>query len=134
MKTVIKTLTSHLSLAAMSKGLISALFVLLLASCVSVPKPLYTWGNYQERTYAYIKDATDKSQEELLNTYQKLIDKQDGSRKTIPPGICADYGYLLYKQGKTQEGLALLEKEIALYPESAVFISRIIKKLKDETN
>jgi hypothetical protein len=129
-----KNIIRHFSLALASKLLAPALFVLLLASCISVPKPLYTWGNYQERTYAYIKDATDKSQDELLNTCQTLIDKQQGSRKTVPPGICADYGYLLYKQGKTQEGLALLEKEIALYPESSVFISRIIKKLKDETN
>ncbi|MDR2058052.1 MAG: DUF4810 domain-containing protein [Dysgonamonadaceae bacterium] len=126
---------SHLlSLVVTSKLLVSALFLLLLASCVTTPKPLYTWENYQERTYAYIKDATDKSLEELLDTYQTLVEKQQGSRETVPPGICADYGYLLYKQGKTKEGLALLEKEIALYPESTVFISRIIKKLKDETN
>jgi hypothetical protein len=123
-----------LSLASASKLFVLALFFLLLASCVSVPKSLYIWGNYQEQTYAYIKDATDKSLEELLNTYQTLVEKQQGSRKTVPPGICADYGYLLYKQGKTQEGLALLEKEIVLYPEATVFISRIIKKLKDETN
>jgi hypothetical protein len=129
-----KTLTPYFSLITMSKLLAFALFVLLLSSCVSTPKPLYTWGNYQERSYAYIKDATDKRLDELQSTYQTLIDKQKGSRQTVPPGICADYGYLLYKQGKTKEGLALLEKEIALYPEATVFISRIIKKLKNETN
>jgi hypothetical protein len=107
---------------------------LLLTGCISAPKPLYTWGNYQERMYVYMKDATDKSLDELLTTYQTLIDKQQGSRKTVPPGICADYGNLLYKQGKIQEGLALLNKEIALYPESSVFISQIIKKLQNETN
>jgi hypothetical protein len=128
------TIIRHLLLVATSKLFASILFVLLLASCASAPKSLYTWGNYQERTYAYIKNATDKSLEELMKTYQSLIDKQEGSRHTIPPGICADYGYLLYKQGRTQEGLALLEKEIALYPEATAFISRIIKKLKDETN
>jgi hypothetical protein len=129
-----KTIARHCSLAVPVKLLASALFVLLLTSCVSAPKPLYTWGNYQERSYAYIKDATDESLEELQKTYQTLINKQQGSRQTVPPGICADYGYLLYKQGKTQEGLALLEKEIALYPESTVFISRIIKQLKNETD
>jgi hypothetical protein len=116
----------------MKKLFAFGLSCLLLTGCLSVPKPLYTWGDYQERTYSYIKDATDKSQEELLNTYQTLIDKQKGSRETPPPGVCADYGYLLYKQGKKQEGLVLLNKEIALYPESAVFVSRIIKKLQDE--
>jgi hypothetical protein len=118
----------------MKKLFVFGFFGLLLTSCVSTPKPLYTWGNYQERTYAYIKNATEKSEEELLEAYQNLIDKQKGSRNTIPPGICADYGYLLYKQGKTEEGLALLNKEIVLYPESSVFVSQIIKKLQDEKN
>jgi hypothetical protein len=129
-----KTTSRHFSLVTTSKLLVFALFALLLASCVSAPKPLYTWGKYQEQTYAYMKDATDKSLDELQSTYQSLIDKQKGSRQTIPPGICADYGYFLYKQGKKNEGLVLLKKEIALYPESTVFISRIIKKLEDETN
>ncbi|GHV09560.1 lipoprotein [Bacteroidia bacterium] len=114
----------------MKKVLIFGCFCLLLTGCVTAPKPLYSWGDYQEKTYAYTKDATDKSLDDLLNTYQKLIDTQTGTRKTVPPGLCADYGYLLYKQGKTQEGLALLEKEIALYPESSVFIARIIKNLQ----
>jgi hypothetical protein len=108
----------------------SGLLCLLLTACVSTPKPLYSWKNYQEKTYSYMKNETDKSLEELMETYQALIDKQDGVRKTVPPGICADYGYLLYKQGKKEEGLALLNKEVALYPESAVFISRIIKNIQ----
>ena len=110
------------------------LFCLLLSSCVSTPKPLYSWGNYQEDMYSYIKINTDESLEKLMKSYQNIIGKQTGSRQTIPPGICADYGYLLYQQGKTEEGLNFLKKEIALYPESAVFISRIIKNLENEKN
>jgi hypothetical protein len=111
--------------------LLAGLFCLLLTGCVS-NQQLYTWGDSQARTYTYIKDGTGKSEQELLTTYQTLIDKQTGTRKTPPPGLCADYGYLLYKQGKTQEGLAFLNKEMELYPESAVFITRIVKNLQDE--
>ncbi|MDR0546360.1 MAG: DUF4810 domain-containing protein [Dysgonamonadaceae bacterium] len=114
----------------MKKTIIAALSGLFLMSCVSTNN-LYYWGNYQERTYDYAKNGTDQSLSDLMTTYQTLMDKQTGSRKTVPPGICADYGYVLYKQGKKEEGLALLEKEIALYPESAVFVSRIIKNLKN---
>jgi hypothetical protein len=126
----------------MKKIIVYGFFGLLLTSCVSPTKPLYYWGNYQERTYSYAKNETDKSLDELLNAYQLIIEKQNkpkktvnnqyGSRSTVPPGICADYGYLLYKKGKTKEGLELLEKEIVLYPESFVFISQIIKKLQNE--
>ena len=105
------------------------LFGLLLTSCMTT-NTLYSWGKYQENIYGYAKEQTDKSLSELMTVYQTLIDKQTGSRKTVPPGICADYGYLLVQQGKKEEGLALLRKEIALYPESSVFISRIINNLE----
>ena len=110
------------------------LLALFLTGCVTAPKSLYSWEDYQERSYDYIMEENTKSMEVLMATYEKIINKQTGSRQTAPPGICADYGYLLYKQGKTQEGLALLNKEIALYPESSVFISRIIKNLQNEKN
>ena len=37
---------------------------------------------------------------------------------------------MLLKQGKKEEGLALLKREIELYPESANFIGRIIKQFE----
>jgi hypothetical protein len=48
----------------------------------------------------------------------------------VPPGVNAEYGYLLYKAGKKDEGLALLRAETKAYPESEKFISRIIKQLE----
>ena len=47
-----------------------------------------------------------------------------------PPGLCAEYGYLLAKQGDTERGVKLLEKEAELNPESAIFVRRLIKQLK----
>jgi hypothetical protein len=49
---------------------------------------------------------------------------------STPPGIYADYAYVLLQIGKTEEGKALLLKEIELYPESKIFIDRILKMLK----
>ena len=62
--------------------------------------------------------------------YEKVIEKQKGSRKVVPPGVNAEYGYLLIKSGKKEEGLALLRAEIKAYPESEKFISRIINQLE----
>jgi len=114
----------------MKKIIAFALWGLLLTACASTPKSLYSWNNYQDQVYDYIKNETPESLEKLMKTYQQMIDQQKGLRKTVPPGICADYGFLLYKQGKKEEGIRLMEKEVALYPESAVFISRIIKNLE----
>lgn len=106
--------------------LIPALFVM---SCAS-QKGLYSWHDYSTRYYSYIKNADERSFEELTNTYQEIIDNQTGSREVVPPGIYADYAYLLLENGKTEEAKAMFEKEIELYPESAVFIKNILARIE----
>lgn len=106
---------------------ISVVAALFFTGC-SVPKiTLYSWADYDDTSYQYLKNSDEKSMEKLIKTYQQLIEKQEGTRRTVPPGICADYGFILLQSGKTAEGKAMLEKEIALYPESKVFINRILK-------
>ena len=62
--------------------------------------------------------------------YKKVISAQKGARGVVPPGVNAEYGYLLIKAGQKEEGLTLLKQEVALYPESEKFISRIIKQVQ----
>jgi len=110
----------------MKKIIIISISVMLLTAC-SVQKPLYSWGNYQNSSYNYLKNNDDKSIQELIKAYQTIIEKQKGTRGVVPPGIYADYGFLLLQANKTTAGKAMLQKEIALYPESKVFIDRILK-------
>ena len=70
------------------------------------------------------------SVKDLIKTYQVIIAKQTGTRSVVPPGIYADYGFLLLQLNKTVEGKEMLLKEISLYPESKVFIDRILNKLQ----
>lgn len=104
--------------------------LILLASCA--PQKLYTWGNYDKTSYNYLKNSDEKSIQLLIEDYQKIIDKQKGTRGVVPPGIYADYGYLLLQEGKTEQGKNMLKKEIALYPESKIFIDRVLKMLDNE--
>lgn len=101
-----------------------------LQSCGTSVKPLYSWYNYDDLAYEYSKSKSEKTTAELVEVYQKLIEKQKESRGTVPPGICAEYGYLLIKQGKTEQGMKYLERETELYPESKLFIGNIIKQFK----
>lgn len=93
-------------------------------------KPLYTWYNYVDSSYKYDKKQDQKSADALFKDFQKIMAKQKGARQVVPPGIYAENGYMLIKSGKKEEGLALLKKEVELYPESNVFIERIIKQLE----
>lgn len=104
---------------------------LIVISCTT-QKPLYNWGKYQETSYQYMKSNSEQDLEKLLAGYQYLIDNQKRGRQVVPPGIYADYGFLLVKQGKVAEGLKLMKMEIALYPESAVFVERIIKRIENQ--
>ena len=100
-----------------------------MSSC-STQKSLYSWYDSEDASYKYTKRGTEKTLEEAMIQYKKVIEKQKGIRKVVPPGVNAEYGFLLYKAGKKEEGLALLKAEIKAYPESEKFISRIIKQLE----
>ena len=104
--------------------------VLWLFSSCSTPTPLYSWAKYNTASYNYLKNSDEKSTQELIENYQKIIDNQTGTRHVPPPGIYADYGYLLLQVGKKAEGKALLLRETELYPESKIFIDRILKMIE----
>lgn len=115
------------------KKTIYIIAIVTMAMCVTscnTTQTLYSWYDYEDRAYEYNKEPTEKSQVKLLEQYKKLSDKQKGVRGVVPPGMYAEYGYLLYKTGKKQEGIDFLKKEISLYPESEKYISRIIKQLE----
>ncbi|MGN1257082.1 MAG: DUF4810 domain-containing protein [Bacteroidaceae bacterium] len=109
-------------------GALAAL-TLTLTSCHTT-QSLYSWYDYEDATYKYSKRTTDELQVKVLEQYQKITEKQKGVRGVVPPGMYAEYGYLLFKTGKKEEGLSFLNKEIELYPESKTYISRIIKQLE----
>ncbi|MDA3839455.1 MAG: DUF4810 domain-containing protein [Patescibacteria group bacterium] len=113
----------------MKRNLLIVICVLFLASCA--PQKLYTWGNYEKTSYNYLKNTDEKSILALTEDYQKIIEKQKGTRGVVPPGIFADYGFLLLQEGKEEEGKEMLIKEVTLYPESKIFIDRILK-MKEE--
>jgi len=114
----------------MRKSIILFASLAILASCTT-QKSLYTWGNYEITSYNYLKNSDEKSIQELIDNYQKVIENQKGTRDVVPPGVYADYGFILLQEGKEEKGKEMLIKEIALYPESKIFIERILKMIEE---
>ena len=101
---------------------------LLLVACTT-QKTLFNYKGYDEAIYDYTKNSDEKSLEQLLVVYESMMQKT-GSRQVPPPGLYADYGYLLIQKGEVAKGKELLKKEIALYPEWSHFVGLILKRIE----
>lgn len=106
-----------------------SIFVFGGTSCAIGESSLYSWDQYENVTYNFTKDPSDNNREKLIACYDKIILKQKGTRKTVPPGMYAEKAFILIGQNKKQEAIELLNQEMVLYPESKSFIEKIISQL-----
>jgi hypothetical protein len=145
----------------MRKLFILALGIIALSSCG--PSGLYYWGEdfsdtyiYDKITYRNYKNQTPESVCSMVAGYEEIINNPGGIRNVVPPGVYAEYGYLLllpttaeyftnyatpaqkrlfsrsdYGTLFMEKGKELLQKEVELYPESSVFIMPLIKNLNN---
>jgi len=114
----------------MKRIVVIALLCAIMVSCSTAPKPMYSWYDYDDDTYAYLKNGDKESLADLIKTYEKIIAQQKGTRKIVPPGVYADYGFILIQAKKTEEGKKMLMKESELYPESSVFVNSVIRMIE----
>ena len=144
----------------MKKLFLLTLLTFCLTSC-GLTSSLYYWGGvqngattYENLAYKNYDKQTPESLCKLICMYEDIVSNPGGMRKMPPPGICAEYGYMLLipenanifaehataMQKRTFEsgdyatffpvkGKELLQKEIELYPESAKFITPLIERL-----
>lgn len=100
--------------------------VVFTAGCVQTQQ-IYSWGTYSTTLYNYKKAPTDENlvahKQNLLN----IIQESENQDKRVPPGVCCEYGYLLYKDGNADEGTKFMKMEVQMYPESKVFIQHLLK-------
>ena len=105
------------------------LLVACLSGCTST-KPLYYWGEYENLLYSrFINPGEADPATQSIKIRQDIQIAQDNGQR-VPPGIYAHLGYMLYLQGQYDAALQALETEKALYPESTVFVDRMLKNMK----
>ena len=143
------------------KRILTIAFVSFLLTSCGITSSLYYWGGTQNGTTAYEHLAyknydkqTPESLCSLICMYEDIVSNPGGTRRMPPPGICAEYGYMLlipenaaiftehataaqrrafassdYASFFAEKGKEMLQKEIELYPESAKFIAPLIERL-----
>ena len=92
---------------------------------------MYHWGKYEDSLYLRATDTSEEAQAESLKMLETTIHEAEENQSRLAPGIYADYGYLLFKQGRTQEALLNFKKEADLYPESKYFMESVISRIRD---
>ena len=98
--------------------------MMMLAGCAGHQEK-YSWGNYDPSLYDYYKSPAKVG--ELVTSLQASIDAARAHGQPTPPGIRAEYGYLLLQQGRVPEAVAQFQSEEKAWPESKVFMDHMIK-------
>lgn len=146
----------------MKKILLSCIVIFLTASCAA-PR-MYYWGSnsfsdngttkYEQLAYNSYDKQTPQTICELICLYEDMVSNPGGTRGVVPPGICAEYGFLLLQESTAEtfekyatkkqkkiiessdyatffaeRGVLMLQKEMELYPESKKFIEPLLKRL-----
>jgi hypothetical protein len=104
--------------------ILTNLLVLMVAGCATQHQR-YDWGSYDPSLYGYYKNPTKVG--ELSASLAAVIDAASTNHATVPPGIYAEYGYLQLQQGKNLAAVDLFKQEESHWPESKVFMDRMIK-------
>lgn len=111
--------------AVATRGAALALLVLSTAACA--PKPLYYWGTYEDSLQAsYVTHDRAQALAALESTLAAA--QQAGGR--VPPGLYAEYGFLLYQGGQHERAISFFQQEAVLYPESKPLMDKLTAKVR----
>lgn len=105
------------------------LAALLLAGCAGNPTTLYQWGSYENQLYAMYRDEGKTSPDEQIAALEADYQKARAANRQVPPGWHAHLGYLYFQTGKLDMALQSFRSEKSLYPESAVYMDRLIDRM-----
>jgi hypothetical protein len=113
-----------------------ACFVSFMTSGCATQQPMYYWGDYSNSLYCCRKDSTDENLLKHKEILENIIEESGKRNLRVPPGVCAELGYIYFRQNKNQEAMKYFELEERTYPESKVLMDRLTQaaKAKGEQN
>ena len=99
----------------------------LLAGCKS--PDIYYWGNYEKVIYGMYAHPDKVPPEAQIAKLEQDEHKAISANKPLPPGFRAQLGYAYYEVGKLDLAQREFEAEKAAFPESAIFMDRLLGNL-----
>lgn len=107
------------------KILVSLMVIVFFSGCAA-KKQMYYWGNYSDSLYDSKKDPGAESLAKHKESLEKIIEESKNKNLRIPPGVCAELGYLYAAQNNTKKAIELFQMEKQTYPESTILMDRLI--------
>ncbi|HEX9474145.1 MAG TPA: DUF4810 domain-containing protein [Steroidobacteraceae bacterium] len=101
---------------------------LLLGGCATQTR-LYSWGSYEELIYSAYSNPGNMPAERQVETLEQDFQRARAANQRLPPGWHAHLGFLYYELGKQDQARQELQTEKAEFPESTVFVDRLLANL-----
>ncbi len=83
----------------------------------------YNWSDYDTKMYKHYKNPAER--EDFVRSLKEILDNAEPEDK-VPPGIYAEYGFVMYEEGNTQQAILYYQKEATKWPESRAFMTKLI--------
>jgi hypothetical protein len=84
---------------------------------------LYEWRGYDTKLYEHYKNPNE--QVKFHEDMKEVVVRAEAEGR-VPPGIYAEYGFLLLEQGNRAAAVQYFQKEAARWPESRVLMEKLI--------
>lgn len=105
------------------------LSVLTLSACVTPPKPLYQWDQYQTHLYQSLNES-GLSPQEFIQRMELTMNSATGKGNALPPGFRAQLGMLYSQTGQVAAARELWTAEKKYFPEATTFMDFLLNKTK----
>ena len=103
--------------------------VLTITGCV---QHQFYWGSYEDSLFSRQQHAGPEGETGAAAMLISTINEgQANPENRVGPGIHADYGYLLLKQGNTDEAIAQFTQEAALFPEAKPLMDTMVTRIQE---
>ena len=115
----------------MKKLMILLAPLLFLEGCASHQHDTFCLLNYHESLYSYRKESTNENAQKHIEVLERIIQHANESGLQVPPGIYLEKGYFYQVLGNEQSAITDYQEEMARYPESETFITKILLNKKN---
>ncbi|MGB7768111.1 MAG: DUF4810 domain-containing protein [Verrucomicrobiia bacterium] len=100
---------------------------MLLVGCRS--PDIYYWGHYENLTYVMYAKPDKVPPEKQAEVMEADLQRAIAANKPVPPGFHAHLGYVYFQLGKLDLAQREFESEKKQFPESTVFMDRLLTNL-----